>query len=37
MKSGIAKTIAGCVVPTVCVVVAGCNFDWSMVDWIKAY
>ena len=34
MNSGIAKTLADFVVH---VVVADCNFDQSMVDWIKAY
>ena len=34
MESGMAKTLADFVVH---VVVAGCNFDQSMVDWIKAY
>ena len=37
MKSCKAKTIADFVVPIVYVVVAGCNFDQSMVDWNKAY
>ena len=32
MNSGIAKTTADFVVPTVYVVVADCNFDQSMVD-----
>ena len=34
MESGMAKTLADFVVH---VAVAGCNFDQSMVDWIKAY